>query len=182
MEVFLDNVALPVDIGDRDKITQMGLIADPLLRLAGDDNINATHPRVRRVLLSNPVAWVKETGTARANGPNSAKPLCRHHRRIEFMSSLPKRWYKNYVFLRRYATTTSQPHFFIFFCATMKLMGCAPTSISSRQLKINLTPVWLGSASLLSTEVSTGSRRLDHFPCRCGSLSALPFGNAITIW
>ncbi len=45
----------------------MGLIMDPLLCLAGDDNINAMHPCVGRVLLSNPVTWVKETGTAGAN-------------------------------------------------------------------------------------------------------------------
>jgi hypothetical protein len=32
------------------------------------------------------------------------------------MSSSPKRWYKNYVFLCRYVTTTSQPHYFFFTC------------------------------------------------------------------
>ena len=66
-------------------------------------------------MLSNPVAWVKEPGAGRANSSDSAKPLHRHHRLIEFVSSLPKRWYKNYVFLRRYVTTTSQPQFFLFF-------------------------------------------------------------------
>jgi hypothetical protein len=92
-------------------------------------------------MLSNPVAWVKEPGAGRANSSDSAKLLCRHHRWIKFVSSSPKRWYKNYVFLRKYVTTTSQPHFFYFLCATMKPMGCAPTMISSRQIKIYLTPL-----------------------------------------
>ena len=65
-EVFLDNVAFPLDIEDRDEITQIGLLSDPPLCLTRDDDINETRPRVGGVLLSNPVARVKETGAGRA--------------------------------------------------------------------------------------------------------------------
>jgi hypothetical protein len=65
-EVFLDNVAFPLDIGDRDETTQIGLLSDPPLCLTRDDDVNAMRTRLGWVLLSNPVAWVKETGAGGA--------------------------------------------------------------------------------------------------------------------
>jgi hypothetical protein len=71
-----------LDIGDRDDITQIGGLSDPPLCLTRDDSINAMRPRVREVLLSNPVARVKETGAGGANGSDSAKLLRSHHRPV----------------------------------------------------------------------------------------------------
>jgi hypothetical protein len=106
--------------------------------------------------------------TKNSSDTYSAEPLHRHHRRIEFMSSSPKCWYKNYAFLRRYVTTTSQPHFFIFLRATMKPMGCAPTMISSQQIKTYLTPVCIRLIMLWSRKSLTGACRPDHFTCHHG--------------
>ena len=65
-KVFLDNVAFPLDIGDRDEISQIGLLSDPPLCLTRDDDVNATCPCVRGVLLLNLFARVKETGAGGA--------------------------------------------------------------------------------------------------------------------
>jgi hypothetical protein len=82
MEVFLDDVAFPLDKGDQDDTTQIGGLSDPLLCLAHDDNVNTTRPCVRGVLLSDPVARVKDTGAGGANGSDSAKLLRSHHRPV----------------------------------------------------------------------------------------------------
>ena len=82
MEVFLDDVAFPLDIGDRDDITLIGGLSHPPLCFVCDDNVNGACPPLGGVLLSNPVARVKETGAGRANGSNSAKLLRRHHRLV----------------------------------------------------------------------------------------------------
>ena len=52
-------------------------------RPACDDNINSACPRLGGVLLSNPVARVKETGAGGANGSDSAKLLRCHNRRCD---------------------------------------------------------------------------------------------------
>ncbi len=67
MEVFLDNVAFPINVGDCDDITQIGGLLYSPLCLARNDNVNAMCPHVQGILCLNPVARVKEMGTGGAN-------------------------------------------------------------------------------------------------------------------
>jgi hypothetical protein len=81
-EVVFDDVAFAINVGDGNEVAHLLPPCDQPHPLASDDDARQARTRVRGVLLSNPVARVKETGASRANGSNFAKLLRRHHRPV----------------------------------------------------------------------------------------------------
>jgi hypothetical protein len=82
-EVLFDNVAFAIDVRHGHEVAKLLPPCDQPHCLASDDGARHTCPCVGGILLSNPVARVKETGAAGANGSDSTKLLCCHHHRSD---------------------------------------------------------------------------------------------------